>query len=324
MENNCQMVLRKRLSAEERAKQKEEAELLKENKPILDERPFIEYNGKVKYFTTQIDCAVWCDTLLNQAIQTEDLFIMGFDIEWPFSFQTGSGKTAVIQISPSLNECFIFHVSTLKNLPKSLTELLAYEKVRLTGVNIKNDIRKLSRDFSGIDVEKVITNCIDVGILANNIHNPGARWSMERLVNHFFDLRINKNKKVRQSKWHIMPLSQEQLTYAAIDAYASLKLYHHLKQMQSNILEKENNSSIGQAVLKWVDVVRNKNAILSGSLVKEEQALKFAQYLEHVNCQARNGWLGKLKKGTILLKNLLLEKARMLMKEIEMIGGIKH
>lgn len=58
-------------------------------------------------------------------------------MEWPFSFQTGSGKTAVIQISPNLDECFIFHVSTLKSLPKSLTELLAHDNVRLAGVNIK-------------------------------------------------------------------------------------------------------------------------------------------------------------------------------------------
>lgn len=73
----------------------------------------------------------------NNANEASNLLILGFDMEWPFSFQTGSGKTAVIQISPMLDECFIFHVSTFKNLPKSLTELLAHDNVRLTGVNIK-------------------------------------------------------------------------------------------------------------------------------------------------------------------------------------------
>lgn len=61
---------------------------------------------------------------------------MGFDLEWPFSFQTGPGKTAVIQISPDLQTCFIFQVSQLKNLPKSISELLAHPKVRVSGVNI--------------------------------------------------------------------------------------------------------------------------------------------------------------------------------------------
>lgn len=62
-------------------------------------------------------------------------------------------------------------------------------------------------------------------------------------------MRINKDKKVRMSKWHIPNLSREQRIYAAIDAYvrrikwwncyvnffalqASLKLYHHIKQLE--------------------------------------------------------------------------------------------
>lgn len=32
-------------------------------------------------------------------------------------------------------------------------------------------------------------------------------------------MRINKDKKVRMSKWHVIPLSREQKVYAAIDAY---------------------------------------------------------------------------------------------------------
>lgn len=63
--------------------------------------------------------------------------MLGFDMEWPFSYQTGPGKTAVIQISPDLTTCYILHVSELKNLPKSLSELLIHPKVRLSGVNIK-------------------------------------------------------------------------------------------------------------------------------------------------------------------------------------------
>lgn len=34
-------------------------------------------------------------------------------------------------------------------------------------------------------------------------------------------MRINKDKKVRNSKWHVMPLTKEQQIYAAIDAYVS-------------------------------------------------------------------------------------------------------
>lgn len=64
-------------------------------------------------------------------------FVVGFDMEWPFSFVNGPGKTAVIQISPTLDDCYIFHVSNLKKLPATLIQFLTHQKVRLTGINIK-------------------------------------------------------------------------------------------------------------------------------------------------------------------------------------------
>lgn len=57
-------------------------------------------------------------------------------MEWPFSFQTGSRKTALIQISPDLRTCFLLHVSELENLPYSFKKLLTHPNVGLTGVNI--------------------------------------------------------------------------------------------------------------------------------------------------------------------------------------------
>lgn len=58
-------------------------------------------------------------------------------MEWPFNFKTGPGKTALIQLSPTINDCFLFHVAELNKLPKALTVLLSHSNVRLVGVNIK-------------------------------------------------------------------------------------------------------------------------------------------------------------------------------------------
>lgn len=62
---------------------------------------------------------------------------IAFDMEWPFSFQTGSGKTAVIQLCADVEVCYVFHVFDLKRLPVALVSLLNHEKVILHGVNIK-------------------------------------------------------------------------------------------------------------------------------------------------------------------------------------------
>nr|CAH7725820.1 unnamed protein product [Callosobruchus chinensis] len=217
------MQLRRRLTPEEKLDNAKKAKVAKETEyKRRESRPFLKYPGKVIYHTEMVDVAFCSDKLLTKANESADLMIIGFDLEWPFSFQTGPGKVAVIQISPDLTDCYVFHVSNMKNLPKALSEFLAHDKVRLTGNNIKNDVRKLARDFAGFNVEKMIDNCIDLGVMANTILPTTQRWSLEKLVDHLLDLKINKDKKIRQSKWHIIPLSNAQKKYAAIDAYVSL------------------------------------------------------------------------------------------------------
>ncbi|RZC41205.1 Werner Syndrome-like exonuclease [Asbolus verrucosus] len=176
-----------------------------------------------------------CDEISKLVDAAPEFLVLGFDMEWPFNIQTGSGKTAVIQISPNLETCYVLQVSKLRNLPKALSELLAHPKTRITGINIKNDIKKLSRDFTGFDTAKIINNCIDSGVLANTILPFQNRWSMEKLITYLLNVKIDKNKKVRMSKWHVSPLSEEQLKYAATDSYASLLLYLELKNREKQM-----------------------------------------------------------------------------------------
>lgn len=62
---------------------------------------------------------------------------VAFDMEWPFSFKTGSGKAALIQICKDINECHLFQISCLTSIPKPLVTFLSHERVCLHGVNIK-------------------------------------------------------------------------------------------------------------------------------------------------------------------------------------------
>lgn len=62
---------------------------------------------------------------------------IAFDMEWPFTFQTGPGKTAVIQLCADIDLCYVLHVAELKKLPTTLVQLLTHDKVLLHGVNVK-------------------------------------------------------------------------------------------------------------------------------------------------------------------------------------------
>lgn len=75
----------------------------------------------------------------KEAEKVEDLLVLGFDLEWPFNFQTGPGSTALMQICANTNDkiVYLFQLSEIKKLPATLTTLLAHPKVRIVGVNIR-------------------------------------------------------------------------------------------------------------------------------------------------------------------------------------------
>lgn len=106
--------------------------------------PPIVYEGKIELFTELRDIAWSCDTLMQWVIKSEANKVpIAFDMEWPFTFQTGPGKTALIQVCADVKLCTLYHVSKLKKLPAALIALLAHKKVILHGVNIKKYVTTL-------------------------------------------------------------------------------------------------------------------------------------------------------------------------------------
>ncbi|XP_011204128.2 Werner Syndrome-like exonuclease [Bactrocera dorsalis] len=218
--------------------------------------PFIKYKGAIKYHTEGHEIAEASDLIfqwVEKQVHTE-LVPMAFDMEWPFSFQTGPGKSAVIQICVEEHCCYIFQLTNLKRLPAALVALLKHPKVRLHGVNIKNDFRKLARDFPEVNADHLIEKCVDLGVWCNQVCQTGGRWSLDRLANYVVEQTVDKNKKVRMSKWHVIPLDENQLLYAAIDVYIGQVIYRELEKREKIKLknEVEFKEKNGEAAFKAV------------------------------------------------------------------------
>ncbi|XP_031845842.1 WRN RecQ like helicase isoform X2 [Nomia melanderi] len=226
-----------------------------DEKPIIEREPDISllspivFKGHINYTNDFNTCAMICDNIITEIErQDNDIVPIGFDLEWPFSFQTGSGKTALAQICLSDTVCHLLHIYSLKTLPAAFVVLLSHPKIKLVGVNIKNDVWKLGRDFKEFPAEKVVeNNCMDSGTFANRTFNRSCRWSLEKLTAYLLKKKIDKNRKVRMSQWHIHPLSKDQKIYAATDAYVSW-LLHKVIQDKANAINNEEN-------LKHVDNV---------------------------------------------------------------------
>ncbi|XP_053978364.1 3'-5' exonuclease isoform X1 [Hylaeus volcanicus] len=207
-----------------------------EKEPDISLLPPIVFKGCINYIKDFNACASICDDIIKDVENCDNEIVpIGFDLEWPFSFQTGSGKTALAQICLNKNICHLLHIYSLKKLPAAFVILLSHPKVKLVGVNIKNDVWKLGRDFKEFPAQKVVeNNCLDSGTFANKVLNRSCRWSLEKLTAYLLQKRIDKNKKVRMSKWHIHPLSEEQKNYAATDAYVSWLLHTTIQEKADN------------------------------------------------------------------------------------------
>ncbi|XP_003703189.1 WRN RecQ like helicase [Megachile rotundata] len=210
----------------------------------MSDLPIISFKGRINYVSDFDACAMICDNIIKELDNYDsDIVPVGFDLEWPFSFQTGSGKTALVQICLNKNVCHLLHIYSLKKLPAALVILLTHPKVKLVGVNVKNDIWKLGRDFKEFPASKVVeNNCIDCGTFANAVLNRSCRWSLQKLTEYVLKKELDKNPKVRKSKWHIHPLNKDQKMYAATDAYVSWLLYITIQE-KLNLQKTEDSIS---------------------------------------------------------------------------------
>lgn len=205
--------------------------------------PLVKYDGKIKYMREFFDVAEEFDKLLSEVSKIQDSEVpVSFDLEWSFDYKSGPLPTAVLQVCCSLNQCYIVQMSDLKKIPASLSAFLNHPKTILHGVNIKNDLRKLARDFPCFDGDKLIEKCLDLGDFYNKVFNSKERWSLDRLTAQTIQKRVDKSRQIRMSNWNRSPLTANQQLYASIDVYVSFSLTNNLN------FQKINPSSNSSAV----------------------------------------------------------------------------
>ncbi len=145
---------------------------------------------------------------------------IGFDTETRPSFRKGaSHNVSLIQLS-TLDECFLFRINKI-GISKEVKDFLEDDSVMKIGLSIKDDfgmIKKISdvNPAGFIDLQQMVHsyNIIDA--------------SLQKIYAILFDKRISKGQRL--SNWENDILSPAQQMYAAIDAYACLRIYLFLTQ----------------------------------------------------------------------------------------------
>ncbi len=144
---------------------------------------------------------------------------LGFDTETRPSFKKGVLRPmALMQISTH-DECFLFRVNKI-GIPDTLKELLEDENIIKIGLSIKDDFGVLRRSTDNTSPDGFVE-------LQNLVKTYGiSDISLQKIYAILFDKRISKGQRL--SNWEAPELSQAQQEYAAIDAWACLKIYDYL------------------------------------------------------------------------------------------------
>ncbi|WVZ11463.1 hypothetical protein V8G54_015993 [Vigna mungo] len=150
--------------------------------------------------------------------------VVGLDTEWMHVPKAStkkkfSTKVAILQLCVE-DRCLIVQLFFMKKIPPSLQSFMMDASFEFVGVGVMNDISMLKKNY-GLECNKAT----DLAMLAKK------RWpekisaeSLKYLAKELVGLEMEKSKAVVTSDWKAKELTEAQVQYACIDAYASFKI----------------------------------------------------------------------------------------------------
>lgn len=150
---------------------------------------------------------------------------IGFDTETRPSFKKGVFRPMALMQLSTFEECFLFRINKI-GITESLKDFLEDSSILKIGLSLKDDFGVLRRSTDKASPEGFIE-------LQTMVKNYGiSDISLQKIYAILFDKKISKGQRL--SNWEIPELSDAQKQYAAIDAWACLRIYHHLKNGKFN------------------------------------------------------------------------------------------
>ena len=202
----------------------------KVDKKTIATFPTVSFPGRIVVVLSATEAERAVDYLLSQPV-------LGFDTETRPSFKKGvHHKCSLLQVSTA-NCCFLFRLNYIGMCP-AIKRLLEDNTVTKVGLAWKNDALGLQRlgEFK-------MGEFVDLQDMAQQLGIEDQ--SLMKLYANVFGERISKRQQL--TNWERDVLEESQKRYAAIDAWACVRLYEEFKRMietndyQLVIVPEENN-----------------------------------------------------------------------------------
>lgn len=185
-------------------------------KEQLAELPKEIFNGRIIVVDHQEEVAAAVAYLSNHNA-------IGFDTETKPSFKRGQNhKVALMQLATD-EVCYLFRLNRI-GYPKELVQLMSNPDVKKIGLSLRDD-------FAAIRQRSVRKpeNFIDLQLFVDKFGIDDN--SLQKIYALLFGKKISKSQRL--SNWEAPELTPAQQSYAAIDAWACLRIYNHLVDSDS-------------------------------------------------------------------------------------------
>lgn len=146
--------------------------------------------------------------------------VIGFDTETKPAFKRGeANKVALMQLS-SEDRCFLFRLNKI-GYPDMLEDIFCNPHIKKIGLSLRDDFAALRKRS-----DRKPENFIDLQVFVDAYGIEDN--SLQKIYALLFGKKISKNQRL--SNWEGNTLTEAQQSYAAIDAWACLKIYNYLIQ----------------------------------------------------------------------------------------------
>eukprot|EP00118_Oscarella_pearsei_P014631 m.126458 g.126458 ORF g.126458 m.126458 type:complete len:345 (+) comp37899_c0_seq1:40-1074(+) len=184
-----------------------------------------------------------CNKVIKEFLGMERPVVMGFDCEWanlprrnkgskeaPAEDESMMEKVDLVQLA-TLDRALLVRLCKMKGrFPKTLEEILEDKSVIKLGVAVCDDATRLRKDY-GVNMR----GCLDLRHMAVRCkYGWGSESVLDRakglksLASTVLDVAMDKSFRVRCSNWRAQALTDQQVLYAANDAYVAVLIFEKL------------------------------------------------------------------------------------------------
>lgn len=192
------------------------------DKETLAELPAAPFNGLIAVIDRKSQVADAIEFLKKSPI-------IGFDTETKPSFRRGENHNVALVQLATPTRTFLFRTNII-GLPSEIVELFQNPDILKIGLSIKDDFHCLSK-FQEIHPK----NFVELQDYVKEFKISDT--SLSKIYAILFGQRISKAQRL--TNWEAEDLTPAQRAYAALDAYACIQIYKHLKSGAFDPLKSE-------------------------------------------------------------------------------------